>query len=106
MGKKNIRVSCHFLLRGIFLTQGLNPCLLHWQVDSLPLSYQGSPGKALLSVLPWGPLELCALLDELVKRHNEGLQSGWREDLLMRASNICLWLSAKGLKYMLAYMLT
>ena len=24
-------------------TQGLNLCLLHWQVDSLPLSHQGSP---------------------------------------------------------------
>ena len=22
---------------------GLNPCLLHWQADSLPLSHQGSP---------------------------------------------------------------
>ena len=32
----------HFLLQGIFLTQGSNLCLLHWQVDSLPLSYQGS----------------------------------------------------------------
>ena len=29
--------------RGIFPDQGLNPCLLHWQVDSLPLSHQGSP---------------------------------------------------------------
>ena len=31
---------------GIFLTQGLNPCLLrllHWQVDSLPLSHLQSP---------------------------------------------------------------
>ena len=28
---------------GIFLTQGLNPCLLHWQANSLPLSHQGSP---------------------------------------------------------------
>ena len=27
----------------IFLDQGLNLCLLHWQVDSLPLSHQGSP---------------------------------------------------------------
>ena len=27
---------------GIFWTQGLNPDLLHWQVDSLPLSHQGS----------------------------------------------------------------
>ena len=28
---------------GVFLTQGWNPCLLHWQMNSLPLSYQGSP---------------------------------------------------------------
>ena len=36
----------HFLLQGIFLTQGLNPnllCLLYWQVDSLPLSHLGDP---------------------------------------------------------------
>ena len=26
---------------GIFLDQGSNPCLLHWQTDSLPLSCQG-----------------------------------------------------------------
>ena len=34
---------CHFLLRGIFLTQESNPCLLHWQADSLPLNPQWSP---------------------------------------------------------------
>ena len=28
---------------GIFLNQGSNPFLLHWQVDSLLLSHQGSP---------------------------------------------------------------
>ena len=28
---------------GIFPDQGSNPCLLHWQVDFLPLSQQGSP---------------------------------------------------------------
>ena len=35
---------CHFLLQRIFLTQGSNShllCLLHWQVDSLPLSFPG-----------------------------------------------------------------
>ena len=26
---KNTRVGCHFLLQGIFLTQGSNPHLLH-----------------------------------------------------------------------------
>ena len=40
---KNLGVDCHFLLQGIFLTQGSNTHL-HWQVDSLPLSYLGSPG--------------------------------------------------------------
>ena len=43
---KNTVVSCHFLLQGIFLTQGLNPHLLPlllWQVGSLPLLYLGSP---------------------------------------------------------------
>ena len=29
---------------GIFLDQGSNPCLLHWPVDSLPLSCQESSG--------------------------------------------------------------
>ena len=32
----------HFLLQEIFLTQESNLHLLHWQVDSLPLSHLGS----------------------------------------------------------------
>ena len=39
---KNTGVSCHFLLQGIFPTQGSNPSLLHWQVDYLPLSHRRS----------------------------------------------------------------
>ena len=39
---KNTGMGCHFLLQGIFPTQGLNLCLLHWQEDSLPLSHQGN----------------------------------------------------------------
>ena len=39
---KNIGVGCHFLVQGLLLTQGSNSYLLHWQVDSLPLSHQGS----------------------------------------------------------------
>ena len=30
---KNIESGCHFLLQKIFLTQGLNLCLLHWQAE-------------------------------------------------------------------------
>ena len=43
---KNAGVACHFLLQGIFLTQGLNPsflCLLYWQADSLLLRHLGIP---------------------------------------------------------------
>ena len=36
---KNTGVGYHFPLKGIFLTQGSNPCLLHRQADSLPLSH-------------------------------------------------------------------
>ena len=40
-----VQLFCHLLLLGIFPTQGLNQCVLHflhWQVDSLPLV---SPGN-------------------------------------------------------------
>jgi len=39
--KKSPGVGCHFLPQGLFLTQGSNSYLLHWQADSLPLSYLG-----------------------------------------------------------------
>ena len=65
---KHTGTGCHFLLPGNLPTQGLNPCLhslLHWQVDSLPLSHletQEAPRSPLVSVscfwiaesTPWG----------------------------------------------------
>ena len=36
-------MGCHFLLQGLFSTQGFKPASLALQVDSLPLSHQGSP---------------------------------------------------------------
>ena len=39
---KNTGVSGHFLLWAIFPTQVLNRCLLHWQMDSLPLCHLGA----------------------------------------------------------------
>ena len=35
-------LSCSGACR-VFPDQGLNLCLLHWQVDAFPLSHQGSP---------------------------------------------------------------
>ena len=40
---KSSGVGCHSILQDIFLTQGLNLCLvhlLHWQLDTLPLASQ------------------------------------------------------------------
>ena len=34
---------CFSAACAIFPDQGLNPCLLHWQIDSYPLYHQGSP---------------------------------------------------------------
>ena len=45
---KNTGVGCHFLLQGIFPTQGSNPGLLLWQADSLLLSHLGSPFNSIL----------------------------------------------------------
>ena len=39
----NTAVGCHFLLPGIFLTQGLNPSLLHCRQILSHLSYQEIP---------------------------------------------------------------
>ena len=40
---KNTAVGCHFLLQGIFPSQGLNPGLPHCQCILYCLRYQGSP---------------------------------------------------------------
>ena len=39
---KNTGVGCYFLLQDVFLTQGRNSHLLHWQGGSLPLLHLGA----------------------------------------------------------------
>ena len=39
-------VGCHFLLQGVFLTQGSNSGLLHFRQTLYPLSHQGIPNMA------------------------------------------------------------
>ena len=50
---KNTGVSCHFLLQGIFLTQGSNLHLLHGQVNSLTPSHLGS--QPYIYMYPFSP---------------------------------------------------
>ena len=67
---KNTGVGCHFLLQGIFLTQGLNLYLLHWQASSLPrfaislvwLGIHTSDGKLNYNSTWVGTLKVSALV--------------------------------------------
>ena len=52
---------------GIFLDQGLNPCPLHWQVDSQSLNHQGSPSSASFKHSNW---KSC-LLDTIISTLHE-----------------------------------
>ena len=57
-----LRLSCSVTC-GIFLDQRSNPCPLHWQVDSQPLSHQGGPELHIL-IHPKGlKKKLMALID-------------------------------------------
>ena len=49
---KNTGVGCHFLLQGIFPTQGLNPGLLHFRQILYHLSHQESPRLGFKYFLP------------------------------------------------------
>ena len=61
---KNTGVGCHFLLQGIFLTQGLNTHLLHWQVDSLYLCHLGSP------VITFSSIQFsCSVMSDSLRPH-------------------------------------
>ena len=60
---KNTGVGCHFLLQGIFLTQGSNLHLWHWQVDYLLLSHQGDLG-AFSSSTSSSIFVICRLFDD------------------------------------------
>ena len=63
-------MGCHFLLQGIFPTQGSNLRLLHWQANSLPLSHLRSLKLTCCSVAlvvqlfatPWIPPHQASLL--------------------------------------------
>ena len=52
-----------FLLQGVFLTQGSNPCLLHWQTSSLPLSHQEAKWNIQFSSVTQSCPTLCDPMD-------------------------------------------
>ena len=61
-------MDCHFLLQGIFLTQGSNPGflqLLHWRADSLPLAPSGKPHSIIVYLNIWQSLTLLLFFIEV-----------------------------------------
>ena len=92
---KNPGVGCHFLLQGIFPTQGSNPhllCVLHWQADSLPLSHLGSPytapgGHLILHVCEWyqgvtRPMQLYMValnLNDTIYKRKTSVKETWQK---------------------------
>ena len=67
---KNSGMGWHFLLQGIFPTQGLN---LHWQADSLPLRHQGSPLMCFSSVHFSSATQSCPTLCDPMNRNMPSL---------------------------------
>ena len=68
---KSTGVGCHFLLQGIFLTQGFNSGLLHCRQTLYHLSHQGSP-KDIFSLFMLYQLhcsQTCRILKDLLKSH-------------------------------------
>ena len=65
---KNTGMGCHFLLQGIFPTQGSNPGLLRCRHTLHRLSHQGSPLKARSTITRPAscmPAQTCLRLEQL-----------------------------------------
>ena len=73
--------DCHFLLQGIFPTQGSKSRLLNWQVDSLSQNHLGSP-----IVLSSGNLELISVFRDL----QSILQITWKYILTVLEEKDCM----------------
>ena len=73
-------MGSHSLLQGIFLTQGSNLCLLHWQADSLPLSHQsGTRGGSEASAEFVQPTNPTSLTVQVISQH-KCIQDGERRE--------------------------
>ena len=86
---KNTGVGCHFLFQGLFQTEELNSSLQHWQVDSLPLTYLGSPhtlylylNNATLVVLLSTPTQTSAGGHQSISPGSTHEKSLWMESVL------------------------
>ena len=110
-----LELGCQFLLQGIFPTQGLNLCLLHWQADSSPLSHLQGLWLSLaftemmwnLDANPWPTLDAHMRWFPWLSEHSytvpfrgqqraclglrsptHDMTSGWRARIFLKCNNI------------------
>ena len=83
---KSTGVGCHFLLQGIFPTQGLNPGLPHCRQTLYHLNHQGSPGSTRQSSKPAWEEGHSLRADHWSLRACENLRAGEQYMLRSRAS--------------------
>ena len=92
---KNTGAGFHFLLQGIFPTQGSNPHLPYWQAGSLLLSNQGSPSFNFCLIF-WGLWSLQAFITHKSlssKLQSERIHLGKQKDTLGHCSSALSFLS-------------
>ena len=74
---KSTRVACHFLLQGIFLTQGPNPGLPHCKQTLYHLSHQGTPSQF-------------SVFSEYLAESGTWLNGLWQESCLILPPTCCV----------------
>ena len=90
---KNLGVGCYFLLQEIFLTQGSNRCLLcllHWQVNFLPLRHLEMEAKYLLPHLSGGTTGTCPLHSQTPSRFEPSWPWYWPAPVWLLLSSLSL----------------
>ena len=76
---KDTRVVCHFLLQGIFLNRGLNPCLLYCRWVLYVPSYQGRHATKVLESHQGGLFTFPNKIDRKVINHKG---KGWETNYI------------------------
>ena len=67
---KNTGGGCHFLLQGIFLTQEVNPCILHWQTGCYCCFFKPSEPQESVMVTFFQKHFLILCLSHFINSHN------------------------------------
>ena len=93
---KNTGVGCHFLLQGIFRTQGLNPSLLHCRWILYHLNHQIYPNFSLDAIQIHLPTVLPKMKSTLVYQSSLWFTPDmWKKNCLKKQLTPLLWLISK-----------